>query len=88
MKNVKTYEEFDEPIFYDVKVGDYVIVIKAYRSNDGSVKIQNGERCKVVSLDGMSEYYVIIENQDGVREEYRRNRIIPELLYQQQKYNL
>ena len=98
MKYIKTYETFetlyDPNKYYDVKVGDYVIVIKQYRTSESSfpVKIKNGERCKVISLEpprmAGSQNYVIIENENGIREDYRKNRIIPEFLYNLNKYNL
>jgi len=91
MKHLKLFEDiYDHDKLNDVKLGEYVIVIRAYRNSD---YIKNGDRCKVVSLKNTDNtffvgQYVIIENEDGIREEYRKNRIISELEYNANKYNL
>ena len=84
MKYIKTYENY-YGAFNDYNIEDYVIVMRAYSTS----KIKNGEKCKIVSLDlyGNGEY-VVIENENGVREAYIKNRIIPELVYFTNKYNL
>ena len=86
MKHLKIFEDWDD----DFRVGDYVIVIKAYRSKESlyPVNIKNGDRCKVVEYSSISDEYYIIENEDGVREEYRMDRIIPEVKYNSSKFNI
>ena len=79
MKHIKIYEDFDD----NFEVGDYVIVVSAYSSN----KIKTGDRCKVIG-PGLSSQYFIIENEDGIREDYRKNRIEPEIKYFTNKFNI
>lgn len=85
MKHLKLYEDFDD----EFEIGEYVIVIRAYRSKESSfpVNIKTGDRCKIIG-PGMSNVYVIIENEDGFREDYRKNRITPEVKYNRDKFNI
>ena len=94
MKYLKSVENYIDKFVdnYYLKsnfiIGEYVIVTRAYQSNENySIKIKNGDRCKIIDY-GMSSQYVIIEREDGVKEEYRKNRITPEVEYNANKYNL
>ena len=84
-KHKKTYENkwFGYP---DYKVGDKVVVIDSYVSTpEHPCIIKDDETCTIIKVD---EIYCFIMNKDGVIEEYHKKRIIPELEYDANKFNL
>jgi len=89
MKYIKIFEDFVD-VFennkdYDkFKVGDYVIIIDSYKYD--KINFNLGDKCKIISIGPYP--YIIIENEKGIRDEYKYTRIVPETEYYVNKYNL
>lgn len=94
MKHIKAFEEkylghpnhqyFGQP---DYKVGDNVVVIKAYNADEKyNPIIKEGEPCTVVKA--INYFYVVIKNNDGAIEEYHKNRLTTKEVWDANKYNL
>ena len=85
MKYLKTFEHsyFNNDRF---KVGDYIIIINPYGSYLKDDNFNLGDKCKIISIGPYP--YIIIENEKGIRDEYKYTRIVPETEYYANKYNL
>jgi len=88
MKHLKIFENFEDDERF--KVGDYVIIIEPY--SESLSKFKHGEKCKIIDikryLNMQNRNFLMIENEDGVEEGYFTDRVIPEVEYNANKYNL